>query len=215
MARELNAYEGSIAYLDHQLGMLFRELGARGILDSTLVVVSSDHGEQFGEHGYVGHANSLYGILVHVPLVISFPGRIPSGIVKSVVSLRDLPATVMDQLNLGSVSPFEGRSLAAWWSGEESLGIREDTALSEVEYRPGLPGWPMRGRGAIASVVMDHWHYIRSGDGREELYDLGVDPEELEDRARESGLENLLERLRAAAGALGSYQQEMEAPSPP
>lgn len=72
--RELNnAYDAAIAYLDHQLGVLFRELEGAGLLEDTLIVITSDHGEQFGEHGLLTHGNSLYLPLLHVPLLISYP----------------------------------------------------------------------------------------------------------------------------------------------
>ncbi|MBC7896710.1 MAG: sulfatase, partial [Cytophagaceae bacterium] len=75
----LDLYDGGIAYMDDALGALFRELASRGVLDRTLVIVSSDHGEAFGEHGLHGHGNSLYRTEIHVPLVVSLPGRVPGG----------------------------------------------------------------------------------------------------------------------------------------
>src|SRR5215831_8612670 len=84
------AYEGAIAYLDQQLGRLFDELHHRGVLDNTLVIVTSDHGEQFGEHRLYGHGNSLYSQALHVPLVLFLPRRVPAGLsIPEPVSLRD------------------------------------------------------------------------------------------------------------------------------
>ncbi|MGH9902711.1 MAG: sulfatase, partial [Pyrinomonadaceae bacterium] len=68
---EIDAYDGAISYLDHQLGLLFDELGRRGLLENTLVVVTSDHGEEFGEHGGAYHGTSLYEEQVRVPLRIA------------------------------------------------------------------------------------------------------------------------------------------------
>ena len=69
--RRVDKYEACIAYLDTELGRLFDELAQRGILDQTIIIVTSDHGEHFGEHDLWEHGNSLYSQLLHVPLLIS------------------------------------------------------------------------------------------------------------------------------------------------
>ena len=68
-----DVYDDSIAYLDRRLGLLLQELGRRGVLDDTLVIVASDHGEHLGDHGLFFHGCSLYRQLVQVPLVIVDP----------------------------------------------------------------------------------------------------------------------------------------------
>src|SRR5262249_30983432 len=75
----VDSYDGTLAYLDSQLELLFSALESQGILENTLVIITSDHGEEFGEHGLLDHGNSLYLASVHVPLVIHFPGRVPAG----------------------------------------------------------------------------------------------------------------------------------------
>ena len=102
-----DSYDSCIAYLDQELGRLFAELEGRGLLDNTLVIVTSDHGEQFNEHRLTGHGNSLYGSLIHVPLLIFPPSREPAGrVVTAPVSLRSLAATMVDPLGLWRNSPF-------------------------------------------------------------------------------------------------------------
>jgi len=107
-------YDAAIAYLDRELDRLFAELARRGVLDRTIVVVTSDHGEQFGEHGLRGHANSLYLPVLEVPLMLRYPARVPAGRrVTQAVSLRDLPATILDLAGAGGVAPLlPGTSLA-------------------------------------------------------------------------------------------------------
>ena len=73
------AYDGAIASLDAQLGQLFDELARRGSLDGTIVVVTSDHGEEFAEHGFMSHGNGLHFPALHVPLMVYAPGRAPAG----------------------------------------------------------------------------------------------------------------------------------------
>ncbi len=94
-----DAYDDCIGYLDSQIGKLMDELESRGLLENTLVVITSDHGEELGEHGLFGHGRSLYSQEVHVPLVILAPGGSAAGrVVGEPVSLRDLPATFVDLL---------------------------------------------------------------------------------------------------------------------
>ena len=113
MARD--CYDDCIAFLDEQLGRLLDDLQDQGLLHNTLVIITSDHGEGFGDHRSFGHGESLYLDVIGVPLVILSPGAPAGRVVTDPVSLRDLPATVVDQLGLSAGSPFPGRSLAAFW----------------------------------------------------------------------------------------------------
>jgi arylsulfatase A-like enzyme len=75
----------------HQIGALFHELERRDLLDNTLVIITADHGEAFGEHGHYAHGDNLCLTLLRVPLLIAFSGRAPSGErIASPVSMRDL-----------------------------------------------------------------------------------------------------------------------------
>ena len=66
-----------LAEMDEQLGKLFEELKRRGVMDNTIIIITSDHGEQFGEHSVMGHGNSLYLPVLHVPLLVRFPASVP------------------------------------------------------------------------------------------------------------------------------------------
>ena len=176
-----DVYDDSISYLDQRLGMLLDELGRRGVLDDTLVLVASDHGEHLGDHGLYFHGCSLYRQLVQVPLVIVGPKRVPAGrVVSEPVSLRDVPATVVDLLGLDRDAPFPGRSLARFWSDADSARPLADPLLMETG-RPILltnQGREPAAKGPMSSLVASGMHYIRSADGSEELYLLESDPEE-------------------------------------
>ncbi len=112
-----DAYDDCLASLDRDLGRLFDELQSRHLLDQTVVILTADHGEQFGEHGAYGHGLSLHGPEVHVPLLIVWAGRVPRGVViDEPVSLRDVPATVVELIDRDGPSPFLGRSLARTWT---------------------------------------------------------------------------------------------------
>ncbi|AGA24665.1 sulfatase [Singulisphaera acidiphila] len=197
-----DSYDRCLTYLDDQIGRLFKELTKRGELEDTIVIVTADHGEHLGEQRLYGHGCSLYRPELHVPLLVFAPGAVPTGqVVTAPVSLRDLPATVVDLLGLANESPFPGRSLAVAWSGGPvPAGSFADSLLSEVELPPEAD--PNGGRspvcrGPMLSLVADGWHYIRNGDGREELYDFEHDTAETNDLAGSADKAEVMRTLRA------------------
>jgi arylsulfatase A-like enzyme len=174
----IDVYDDCIAYLDRRLGILLDELDRRGVLDDTLVIVTADHGEHLGDHLLFFHGCSLYRQLVQVPLVIVDPKGAPANrVVVEPVSLRDVPATVVDLLSLGRDAPFPGRSLARFWSADRPL---PEPLLMEMGKLLLLTnqGREPAAKGPMKSVVAGGMHYIRSADGLEELYALRSDPEE-------------------------------------
>jgi arylsulfatase A-like enzyme len=216
----VDAYDDCIADLDEQLGKLLDELRRRGILQRTWLFIASDHGESFGEHtGVFCHGTSLYQTELHVPLLIVPPGGSGTArVVKETVSLRDLPATIVDVLDLEAGSPFPGDSLAHHWD-ETSPAARpafaaSDPALAELvpgdaRYRDsyGLPlkTWPM---GALNE---GGWSYIRSeGKVREELFHLSRDPKEQRNLARDPASQPVLKRMRDTLGRLTAGPLEPE-----
>jgi arylsulfatase A-like enzyme len=202
----VNAYDGSLTYLDDRIGRLFDELERRGALRNTIVVITSDHGEQFGEHALFYHANSLYTQLLHVPLLVLGPDHVPDGVrVDTPVSLADLSATVLDLVD-GRTAPFPGQSFARRWQGGDStqaphvLGaeLGRNAQLLE-EFAPKAAD--------IRSVIVGPMHYIKSGKGwlteqREELFDLVQDPREEHDLITMSPPHPMLARLRVALDSL-------------
>ena len=200
LEEEMDAYDGAIAYLDQQLGQLFAELRERGVYDNTVIILTSDHGEEFGEHGMYDHGNSLYLPSVHVPLLISFPARAPSGRrVTEPATLRDLPATVVELAGLQA--RFPGQSLARYWAGSESSrGETESLALSSVRQVTGQPESFPVSKGDMHSLVYEGRRYIRNGDGSEELYDFEKDPWERRNLASQNDSLHLLDRFRILLG---------------
>jgi arylsulfatase A-like enzyme len=194
---DVDSYDGTIAYLDSQLGALFKELDKRAVLDNTLVIITSDHGEMLGEHGLFGHTNSLYLPLLHVPLIISFPPSVPVGIsIKEPVTLRDIPATISDLLKLEAGKGFPGASLARYWNVAGNSAVAQQPLLSEVNYRPNLPkGVPLM-KGDMKSVVLGGMFYIQNGDGGEELYNLKDNPLQENDPITPGEDDKALERCR-------------------
>jgi len=196
----LDAYDGTIAYLDHHLDGLLRSLSDQGVLKNTVVIITSDHGEEFGEHGVFGHGNSVYWQGLHVPLLILYPPSLPSGkLIHSPVSLRDVPATIMDLIKLGPTS-FPGNSLSRFWNrGETNVSIEGEPVLSEVTPAglTFLPTWYPITKGSMNSLVVGHHHYIENGDGTGELYNFDDDPLEQHNLARSTEGRQLLLTFRA------------------
>ncbi len=212
-ARELafvrDAYDECVADLDEQLGRLIDELERRGVLERTWLIVTSDHGESFGEQpGAFIHGTSLYQPQVHVPLVIVPPtaARTPPRVVSETVSLRDLPATVVNLLGLEAGSPFPGTTLARHWDSPPSTTAMNppglEPALSELASSDPLdpdPAHLLGDRPVWASLAEGDSIYlqVRRGETLEEgLYDLHRDPLQARNLAGETAAQPLLDRMR-------------------
>jgi len=178
---EVDAYDGAISSIDEQIGRLLGGLRERGMLDGTIVVVTSDHGEEFGEHGLFLHGHSLYLPSLHVPLVIRYPGHVPAGErFDEPVTLRDLAATVADLASMCDAD-FPGRSLALHW-GDPGCGTADASPLlASVRQGVRLPASFPAARGDMYSSFDASMRYILNGDGQEEVYRWRADPLETED----------------------------------
>jgi arylsulfatase A-like enzyme len=193
--QELNtAYDGSIAYVDDQIGKLVNDLDQMGQLDNTLIVITSDHGEQFGEHRLIGHMNSLYHSLLHVPLLFLFPGRIPANqSVSARTSLIDLPATILELTNPEKQLQFPGNSLSRYWTSNPT---DSEVHLAELNNHAEDYHSQAVGKGIMRSLYSGDIHYIKNPDSSEELYDLALDPTEQKNLSREPASRELLQDLR-------------------
>lgn len=202
--RSMDAYDSVLAYVDDQLGRLLDALNAQGLLENTVVVVTSDHGEQFGEHGLFDHGNSLYRPLLHVPLVISFPPRVRAGArIAEPITLADLAATLVDLSSDRAGGPgLPGRSLRAHWDGSQPVETRSPALLAEVSKAINMPDWLPATKGPMKSVIVGGMHYIRNGDGREELYDFERDVDEVTNLVNRAEASAALEEARRALARL-------------
>lgn len=189
VSKVLKAYEGSIGYIDSQIGQLLTSLENRGYLRNTIIVVTSDHGEAFGEHGLFGHGNCLYRPVLQVPLVLSFPSALPAGLrLGQPVSIRDIPATLMDLIGADKEHRFPGSTLARYWKRNAELDLANEFLLSEIKAPSRIP--PDHGRspisnGPMQAIIFNGTQYIKNlGNGSEELYDFIGDPEETHDLSK-------------------------------
>jgi len=163
-------YDGDILHWDLAFADLIGELDSRGLLKNTIIIITSDHGEEHLEHGMVKHGPQLYEESIHVPLVVWIPGAPPSGGRRfdELFELRYLPALALDLMGFdrGSFPPNPV-------SGSNETGAAFSYAAPAVE--PHKP-WP---RSRIASFTSGRWKLIRwFGSDRIELYDLSRNPGE-------------------------------------
>lgn len=191
MATERERYAEDVSYTDHQLGRVLDALRREGLLDNLLIVVTSDHGEAFGEtHGDCTeklHGRFLYDTTQHVPLIIQRPGeRGPGRRVAELVELTDLAPTILDFLEAPAPEDFVGKSLLPLLTGKvfEHSG-RDGHAFNiiDVPSRDAGGGVMFVQQLAIRSPT---WKYIAVPyQERAELYDLQSDPRERHNLARE------------------------------
>jgi arylsulfatase A-like enzyme len=196
-ASEIDAYDGSIAYLDNAIAQLRDELTERSLFDNTVVILVSDHGESFGEHGWYLHGHSLYFEQLHVPLIIRWPGEVPAGVsIEQPVSIDDVPAIVMDLVD--GPAAFPGPSHAQLWRDATGAELRLPPVVAETEKKPWAPEDSPAHSGWLRSVINQQWHLIESEHGDHELYDWQNDRGEKFDLSTSRGAADIIRRLRVA-----------------
>lgn len=176
----VNAYDGAILYLDSLIQRLHDELRQRELLDSTLIVITSDHGEAFGEHYTYGHGNTLHTEALRVPLILAGPGITPGARINTPVSTRDTAATILEALNAGTAP--HGNSLWPLCVTNAPTPASPSPVVSQLNHATHMHPWEHGHGGTARSIVtQDGLHYIVTGSGREMLYDLSTDPLEEHD----------------------------------
>ncbi len=182
-------YREEIAFTDHHVGLLMAQLENLGLAENTMVILTADHGEEFMEHGWIGHTRFLYDTLLHVPLVFSLPGKLEPGTVEEPVALNDLMPTLLELSNQPTDLPDgDGRSLRPFLTGAPGKG--DHPLFCEVSFLA-----PPKERGTIiaekeafmAAVSSDHWKLIHDLDHQLwSLFDRSTDPGEINDLFREN-----------------------------
>jgi arylsulfatase A-like enzyme len=191
---EIDAYDGAIAYLDDHIDRLFTELKKLNLSHNTLVVITSDHGEAFGEHDLLLHDNSLYWEVIHVPLIFWLPNRIAAGVrVDQPVTNAALPATIMEIIGDDSQSLFPGLPLNRLWSKPETEPEWLNP-LAEMRHKPWtLKKYPVA-HGTLRSIITPRFHYIINKKTGTEIYDWKNDPSEVYNLAKQKKTEAVSDR---------------------
>ena len=160
-------YDGEIFFVDYFIQQIIDTLSKSGKMEDTILVITSDHGESFNEHGLVGHDNQLYANLINVPLIIHIPGARPRRINK-IVETKDIMPTILESIGLEKPSYIQ----------ENSLFNARDFAFSEIYNR---------NKNKRISLVSDRYKLIYTyNDEVIELYDLKEDPGENHNIAEEN-----------------------------
>jgi arylsulfatase A-like enzyme len=145
LRQRIKNYDSEISYTDHHVGKLLEAIDRNGLRESTLVILTSDHGEGLGEKGYVGHGRRLYESILRVPLIMRFPNRIPEGkVIRENVSLLDVTPTVLG-LVTGSGSTdhksFAGLNLVPAIERGERMPRRPVRSVTFGGKKGWTPGW--------------------------------------------------------------------------
>ncbi len=192
-------YDASIVDLDRYLRQVFAQLEQRDLLDDTIVVLTSDHGEHFGENGLYLHTYSVYQPLVHVPLVVHWPKGVQAQRVTHPVSTRALFSTLVHLAGM----PLPDQPILAdtlFESPTEPV-VAELTVTSghkqEGQVRPKMD-YSVRDWSARYKAIFEgDDKFIWSTNGSHELYDLAADPRESSNQvdARANAVDGFIERL--------------------
>jgi arylsulfatase A-like enzyme len=200
MAQVVEDYDAALARLDQRVGEMLDDLARRGLLEKTIVIITSDHGESFGagyegDHDPAGHQSSLYREQSAVPLWVVYPPKVPAGrATLRTVSIRQLPATIAELLEWKD-SPFIGESLSAGWRQPEPAASEQPHVFAELRH--------LDGQVIHESVIFGQWQYIRAPRNSrvirqgEELFDNAADPKQKRNLASAPDSAVLVEGLRA------------------
>lgn len=188
LASEVAAYDGGIAYLDYQLEQLVGALQERGIAGNTLLVITSDHGESFGEHDLLLHGHSLYHEQLHVPLLISWPGHVPPGLRPvDPVSNASIPSTVLDLVGIENPMTKAAPSLADW----QRSATPYIPVTAHVEQTPWVPEDSPAYTGMVGSIIRDSWQLILHEHDQPQLFNMQDDPEQINNLSGQQNLQAL------------------------
>ena len=204
-------YMGLIKQIDDQLGRLFAFMQERGLLENTLIVFTSDHGDYLGDH-WMGEKDLFHEPSVKIPLIVYDPSSQADGprgsVCDELVESIDLIPTFLEALGVdpaGQSHRLEGRSLVPFLRGSPPAEWRR-FAISEYDYSllPVAAELGVEPRDARLFMVADkRWKLVQPLGFRPMLYDLAADPNELRDLGADLACENERRRLMTALNAWG------------
>jgi arylsulfatase A-like enzyme len=172
----IDQYDMGVANADHAFGQLWKQMADLGLMENTIFIVTSDHGEYFGEHHLTGHTKDVYEEVINIPLLIRQPGLLKPATSHQLVSLAHMPSLIFSALPNAMKPPPE---LVKHVPGESII-------VAEAHYtQPGMmlePKYLKRFDRVRFAVYSGNMKYIESSDGRHELFNLGSDPMESNNR---------------------------------
>jgi arylsulfatase A-like enzyme len=178
-------YDSEVAFIDRELGYFFEELRVAGLFDDALILITGDHGEGFYEHRQWQHSEILYNEVVHIPLIVKWPGGAPRGRVGELVSQLHFFPTLLE--TAGLESPYTDIPSLRHFIQAGQKNPEPQTVISEITWEPSED----KDAALKISVRREHLKYIATYSGEpgdeafvsqlvyEELYDLSQDEGEL------------------------------------
>jgi choline-sulfatase len=176
-------YDGEISYHDVHFDSILRGLDKRGLAEDTLVVVTADHGEEFWDHGSVGHGHSVFDELLHVPMIVRLPGVTPGVQISADVGLVDVAPTILEAIGETPPASMSGRSFLPELRGDSADAPR-------VSVSGFMTGW--------RTLAVGSWKLVQRALDKTFLYDTASDSGETRDLASERPI-----TVRYLRGALG------------
>lgn len=166
-------YKEEIRYTDHNIGIFLKNLKEKGLDRNTVVILTADHGEEFFEHGSIGHTKTLYDELIHIPLIMSFPEKFKAKKINMEVTIVDLLPTICELADT-DVGPMKlpGISLLPWLLKSKSDDLKRDI-ISEVDFKSSAI--EAHKVGIIRNRFKGIFDFI---SGSWEFFDLSSDPSE-------------------------------------
>lgn len=165
-----NLYAGEVAYADHCVGQVIKKLKELGIYDSTLLIITADHGEMLGEHGETEHGYFVYESAIKVPLIFKLPGRSKALEVADNAAIIDIVPTICSYIGIDAPSVIHGKDLSGCFDNKADSTAQKRYIYTESWMPTKLDANP------IFAVVDGNWKYIQTT--RPELYNVADDPQE-------------------------------------
>jgi len=182
-------YDATLIELDDLLRDLLETLREAGHLDDTIVILTSDHGEQLGEHHMLDHQYSVYQSVLHVPLVVRAPGRLEPGRETRPVMSFDLFPTLLELTGVAAPPGLRSHAVSLLSPQTDRVRFAEDPSTPSIgiaQVAPLHPGWdPRPFQRRLRTLVVGAHKLIWGSDGRRALYDLEADPQETRNLIRD------------------------------
>jgi arylsulfatase A-like enzyme len=185
-AREAMALScGMIAMIDDAVGRILAQLAARGLVEDTIVIFTTDHGDFLGDHRLLLKGPAHYDGITHVPFIWAEPGTRPSCRAEVIGGTLDIAATILDRARIQPYNGIQGESLLPAINGEGAASTRDSMVIEDDQQR-ALLGYQAPSR--LRTLVTARWRMtIAHADAWGELYDLANDPHEMDNLFEDPG----------------------------
>jgi arylsulfatase A-like enzyme len=196
-------YDREIMVLDKKVGKILDDLKDRGLYDDSLIIITADHGESFGEHNLMLHGICLYEDNLHVPLLVKYPsGNTPAGTREHPVSLTGIMPTVLSYLSIPVPDDVQG----------SPLDDQENQAILAQNYTSTHFKGQQQFRSDMISLQQGDYKYIRFVQTQDQLFNLREDPEERRNIMNSEGIptESIQHALNGFMGQFSSSGPEDE-----